>query len=147
MQIFEWPARIQRDEDAHLVTFADFPAALTDGATKEEALINAEDALVTVLAELVDQGQPLPPQRPAKRSETMIGLSPVNAGKIALRLAMKDQGLTQKALAHRVGKTQQHVQRCLKLDTNARIEQLQQLIEAAGWHLVTAVRAPDDKAA
>jgi antitoxin HicB len=45
-----YPARIAKEVDAYLVTFPDLVNVVTYGATMEEALLNAEDALNGCLA-------------------------------------------------------------------------------------------------
>ena len=44
-----------------LVTVPDLPGCMSDGATEAEALINAQDAFLSVIAALHDMGRDIPP--------------------------------------------------------------------------------------
>ena len=46
-QPLTWPVDLQRqDDDSVLVLFPDIPAALTEGLTEAEALVDARDCLI-----------------------------------------------------------------------------------------------------
>lgn len=69
-----YPANIEQDEDGRfVVTFPDLPYGTTDGATLEEARIEAADCLDEVLAGMLkqDKGWPTP-----SKGEIMISVSP-----------------------------------------------------------------------
>ena len=60
-----YPCKIEKDNDEkYLVTFPDFPEAMTEGDTEEEALFNASEALTLTLEGRAEEGItiPLPPQ-------------------------------------------------------------------------------------
>src|SRR5690242_2174917 len=60
------PCKIQKDTEAkYLVTFPDFPEALTEGDTEEEALFNASEVLTLTLEGRAEEGIaiPFPPQK------------------------------------------------------------------------------------
>ena len=58
--MFDYPVTLTPDDGAVLVTFADVPKAITFGADEDEALLQAVDALDTVLSFYVDARKPLP---------------------------------------------------------------------------------------
>jgi antitoxin HicB len=67
-----YPCNIQKDEnEKYLITFPDFPEALTEGDTEEEALFNASEALTLTLEGRAEEkiAIPFPPQ---SESGTMI---------------------------------------------------------------------------
>jgi antitoxin HicB len=86
-----WRARIKSDGDGRfLVTFPEFPEALTDGASENEALANAADALSEVLMQRLKRNEAIPSPRNAARGEYEIAPEPTVAMKLALREAVKD---------------------------------------------------------
>lgn len=55
------PAEIERDADGRfVVTFPDFGWGATDGATREEALVEARDLLRELIATTIRDGQVSP---------------------------------------------------------------------------------------
>ena len=67
--MFDYPVTLTADGDTVLVTFADVPEAVTFGADKEEALLQAVDALETALSFYVDARKPLPVPSKARRGQ------------------------------------------------------------------------------
>ncbi len=55
-----YTARIERDGDGWSASFPDVPGAMTCADTKEEALVEAKDALEGVLAAMLDRKDALP---------------------------------------------------------------------------------------
>ena len=70
--MFDYPVTLTPDDNSTvLVTFPDVPEAITFGADKDEALLNAVDALETGLSFYIDDRRPLPvPGCPAKGQKT-----------------------------------------------------------------------------
>lgn len=60
MNILGYPVTLTPlDEGGYLVTFPDFPEAITEGNSKEEALIEATDCLEEVIANRIEMGIPM----------------------------------------------------------------------------------------
>ena len=56
-----YPAEIERDEDGrYTVVFPDFGWGATDGASRDEALIEARDLLRELIAATIREGEDLP---------------------------------------------------------------------------------------
>ena len=56
-----YPCEIKKGKDEkYLVTFPDFPEALTEGDTEEEATFNASEALSLTLEGRAEEGMPIP---------------------------------------------------------------------------------------
>ncbi|HVA15836.1 MAG TPA: type II toxin-antitoxin system HicB family antitoxin [Stellaceae bacterium] len=86
-----WRARIKPDDDGRfLVTFPEFPEALTDGATEVEAMANATDALSEALMQRLKRNEVIPAPRHAARGEYQVAPEPIVAMKLALRAAVRD---------------------------------------------------------
>ena len=87
-----YPATLTPDPDGGFtVTFRDVPEAITEGDTRDEALMRAEDALESALAMYIAAKEPLPKASAAKRAgsawpksllarDTSVGRSVVPSG-------------------------------------------------------------------
>ena len=123
-----------------VATFPDVPEAHTVGNDEAEALRRAPDALETALAIYVDERRDLPrPARPRKR-QRMVALAPMAAAKLAIYQAMRDQGVTQVALARRIDCDPKDIRRLLDLMHHSRLDRLEAALAALGKRLVIEVR-------
>ncbi len=123
-----------------VATFPDVPEAHTVGNDEAQALRRAPDALETALAIYVDERRDLPrPARPRK-GQRMVALAPMAAAKLAIYQAMRDQGVTQVALARRIGCDPKDVRRLLDLAHRSRLDRLEAALAALGKRLVLEVR-------
>ncbi|RYH63759.1 MAG: type II toxin-antitoxin system HicB family antitoxin, partial [Alcaligenaceae bacterium] len=80
----QYPVTLVPDGDGFFVKFVDIPEAITSGATREEALSMAHDALVTVLDFYFDDRRALPPPSKAKRGQDLVTLEASLAAKVLL---------------------------------------------------------------
>ena len=78
METLQYPARIRKDGGGFLVTFPDFPDAVTAGDTRKEALNNAVGSLMEVIAARIAHKDDVPSPSPA-RNHTPITLPPQSA--------------------------------------------------------------------
>lgn len=67
--MFRYPARLIPDEGTFAVMFRDIPEALTCGATREEAIDMAGDALVTSMDFYFEDKRPVPMPSAPKRGK------------------------------------------------------------------------------
>ena len=84
------------------VTFRDVPEAITEGDSREEALLRAEDALESALAMYVAAKEALPTPSPLQAGEAMVPLSALGMAKAALYEAMREQHVGRAELARRL---------------------------------------------
>ncbi len=123
-----------------VATFPDVPEAHTAGNDEAQALARVPDALETALAIYVDERRDLPrPARPRK-GQRAVTLPPMAAAKLAIYQAMRDQGVTQVALARRLGCDPKDVRRLLDLMHRSRLDRLEAALAALGKRLVVEVR-------
>ncbi len=123
-----------------VATFPDVPEAHTVGNDEAQALARAPDALETALAIYVDERRDIPrPARPRK-GQRAVTLPPMAAAKLAIYQAMRDQGVTQVALARRLGCDPKDVRRLLDLMHRSRLDRLESALAALGKRLVVEVR-------
>lgn len=126
------------DSGGYVVTFPDVPEAITQGDTVEEALTEAQDALVAALGFYVEAGEALP--RPRRRKDLHpIAVPPLVAAKLALYDAMRAEGMTGAKLARKLKVADTTVRRLLDLDHRSHIEEVERALEALGRRLVVSV--------
>jgi len=82
--MFNYPATLTKDGGTFLVTFRDVPEAITFSADKEEALLNAVDALETGLSFYVESCKPLPLPSKAKRCEITVSAAALERATLVL---------------------------------------------------------------
>jgi antitoxin HicB len=98
-----YPAALIPDPDGGFtVTFRDVPEAITEGESREEALLRAEDVLESALVMYIAAKEPLPPPSAAKAGEEIVPLSTLGMAKTALYDAMREQGVSRAELARRL---------------------------------------------
>jgi antitoxin HicB len=96
--------------------------------------------LLTLFAHFMAEGEPIPrPSRP-RRGQAWAALPPMAAAKLAIYQGMRDAGLTQAALAQRLGCDPRQVRRLLDLDHHSRLDQLEAALSALGKRLVIEVQ-------
>ena len=93
-----YPAQLEKQDDGYLVTFPDFENVLTYGATLEEALHNAEEALNGCIESDFERNFTIPPPA-AILSEQLfsIPVAPHIAVAIMLRSLRADRSQTEVA--------------------------------------------------
>lgn len=136
-----YPLTLTPDENGTIIAQAvDAPAALTVGRDETDAVVQAVDALLTVFAYLMAEGEPIPlPSRP-KRGHPCAVLPPQVTAKLAIYQAMRAAGLSQVALAERLGCDPRQVRRLLDLDHRSRLDQLETALAALGKRLVVEIQ-------
>lgn len=132
--MFDYPVILTPDQGAILVTFPDVPEAITFGATIDEALLHAVDALETGLSFYVDARKPLPeasvrPELPTVRPSVLEGV------KLAIYREMTLQGIRKADLARRLGWKAPQVDRLFDLSHASRLDQLEAAAKALGRHI------------
>ena len=115
------------------------PGALTFGADEAEAIAEAEDCLIAALGGYIQQREPIPKPSAARGRPTVV-LPPLVAAKLALYEALRAAGLSNVALAERLGVTESIVRRLLDLDHRSHIGQVDAALRALGKRLAVEVR-------
>src|SRR5580658_10661085 len=103
MSAFEYPAKLTAGSDGRiLVEFIDFPRLATDGKDKREALEEAMDALGSDLSIRLSRREEIPAPSAPKRGQRLVPVPLWLAPKLALYLAMRDQGLSNLELGRKL---------------------------------------------
>jgi antitoxin HicB len=127
------------DAGGFTVTFRDVPEAITEGDSREEALLRAEDALESALAMYVAAREPLPEPSAAQPDEAMVPLSALGMAKAALYEAMRAQNVGRAELARRLRWHLAQVNRVLDLRHESKMEQVETALAALGLRLIVDV--------
>jgi len=135
-----YPATLTADpEGGYTVTFRDVPEAITEGDSRDEALLRAEDALESALAMYVTAKEPLPDASPPEADDVLVPLSALGMAKVALYDAMRDQGVGRAELARRLRWHLAQVNRVLDLRHASKMEQVEIALAALGLRLIVDV--------
>ncbi len=118
------------DNDTFLVTCPQLPIVATFGETKDEARAHAVDAIETVLASMIDDGEDIP--RPDGAAGETVALPLLTALKLNLYWALRSTGITRAELARRLQWNRESVDRLFRLDHKSRLEQMEAAFAALG---------------
>jgi antitoxin HicB len=119
------------DNDTLLVTFPDVPGAITCGASEEEALANAVDALETLFSGLITDRRESPRPSPALGRRT-VSPSLLGSLKISVYRAMRERGWRKADLARAMSLNPRQIDRLLDLRHGSTVAQLEQALAACG---------------
>lgn len=143
-----YQAIITKEGHATLAHFPDCPGCQTQADPGEDIYSLAQEALEGWLEAHLVQGQipPLPSLKkhrlPAGSRSTEILISPSLAVRIQLRVARSQAGLSQGALARKVGVTQQQIAALESPDANLTLSTLLKVVEALGHELEIGISDP-----
>jgi antitoxin HicB len=127
-----YPANFRPDGKFFLVTFPDFPEAVTQGDSLEDALIHAADVLESVLDHYIENRLPIPPPSKLKRSQHLVELPASYSAKVLLLNEMAAQKVRPAELARRLKVTPQEVTRLTDLRHTSRIDGIAGALKALG---------------
>jgi antitoxin HicB len=139
--MFNYPVTLTKDGDTILVRFRDIPEAITFGADKEEALLNAVDALETGLSFYVESRKALPLPSKVKRGERTVSPTALECAKLGVYQAMTEQGIKKSELARRLGWHMPQVDRLFDLRHASKLDQIEAAALALGRHLEVRIAA------
>ncbi|RUO47517.1 type II toxin-antitoxin system HicB family antitoxin [Pseudidiomarina donghaiensis] len=134
----KYPVIIEKDGQTFMSRFIDIPEALTCGDTYEEALIEAQDALITAFEFYFEDQRPVPMPSPVGNSPYVTVPASVWA-KVLLLNTMLSERISQAELAKRMGSRKQEMQRIINLGHNTKIDTLNKALEAMDKHLTLSV--------
>ncbi|WP_446831002.1 type II toxin-antitoxin system HicB family antitoxin [Candidatus Foliamicus sp.] len=143
MSAFSYPVEIERDEDGrHVIFFPDFGWGATDGATRAEALAEAQDLLRELIVTTMREDRDLPePSRSSNcpaQIEAPISIVP----KAFLYKAVRETGVSPCQLAHDLNVDECEVRRMLNPDHATRAAEIDRALRWLG----ECARAAADKA-
>ena len=139
-QTLGYPVELTEDPDGGYIAQAvDIPEALTFGGSKEEALLEIEDAVLVALSGYEDEKRDIPAPSKPKRDQYTVYIPPLIGAKLALYNTVRIEGITNVALGERIGASESAVRRLLNLDHRSHIGQIEHAMEALGKRLAIAI--------
>ena len=141
---YVYPCDIVLDEEekaasgrvAYMATFPDVRGAITGGWSWEEALENAEDALVAALGAHYYLGNDLPLPSAIREGQQPVPLRPIAAAKVALNAAMRERGVTKADLANKLSITDSAVHKLCNPDHFSHMSTIESALQVVGVSLV-----------
>ena len=135
----EYPVTLTPDDnDTVLVTFPDVDGAVTFGATVDDALRRAPDALATILEAYIKDRRPIPPPSP-RRTRYRVAVPALVEAKIRLYEAMQAARVSKAELGRRLRWHPPQVDRLLAMRHGSKLDQLEAAFTALGKRLVVGV--------
>lgn len=134
-----YPVHLEpQPEGGFVVTFPDIPEAITQGEDEADAMVWAEDALMTMLEAYMSDRQKIPAPSPLKGRKGVV-LPAAVAGKVALYNTMLEKGKRKADVARMLNLAPTLVDRLLSLRHKSRIEQIETALAVFGKRLVVDV--------
>lgn len=118
-----------------LVGFPDFPEANSVGDNKEDAMLNAVDALETALSIYFDERRPVPLPSAANVGDAVVSLPALETAKVLLWNEMFTQKIRKADLARMLHVHTPQVDRLFDLGHSSKIEFVEQAAKALGKSL------------
>lgn len=119
---YVYPVTLEIADGEILATSRDIPEAITSGATEKEALQAMSDALGAALAGYVLDDRELPSPSLPKPGEYLVPVAALAAAKLALRSAMRDEGVNNVELARRMNVSEGTIRRLVNMDHASRVD-------------------------
>ena len=129
-----------QSEGGFTITFPDVPEAITEADDEQQAATMAEDALVTALSFYTDRAERMPSPSPVLGLRVAY-VPPLVAAKLALHDAMLAAGISNVALADRLGTDEKTVRRLRDPLHQSRIGQVDAALRALGKRIGIVIEA------
>jgi antitoxin HicB len=143
---YAYPVTLVPDEQSggFVVTFPDFPEAITQGESTEDALKQAEDCLEEAVANRIMMGVALPEPRVPAAGHQVVCLPAQTAVKAAFYSAIKELNLTKVQLAASLGVDEKEVRRLLDPYHPSKLNRIDELLRRLGKRLVVGFQNAAD---
>ena len=131
--MLRYPVKLKAaEEGGFVVTFPDFPEAITQGEDLEDALRHGADVLESAIDWYIEEGKPVPAPSKPKRGQSIVELPASYAAKILLLNEMALQKVRPVELARRMKVTPQEVNRLLNVRHATKIDSIACALKALG---------------
>ncbi len=138
---FEYPATLVPDENdgGFVVTFEDYPEAITQGENVADALREAEDCLEEAVANRIVRGVDLPRPSSPKAGQSVISLPAPTAAKAAFYCAIRELNASKVELAVTLGIDEKEVRRLLDPHHGSKLTRIDELLRMLGKRLTVSL--------
>ncbi|MDR5756265.1 type II toxin-antitoxin system HicB family antitoxin [Caballeronia sp. LZ035] len=138
--MLSYPVTLELDTNhTYLVTFADIPEALSVGDDHDEALVNAVDALESVLESYFEEKREVPMPSRAGKGQPVVSLPALVVTKVLLQNEMLRQGVRKAELARRLNVHMPQVDRLLNPRHSSKLEAIEAAFLSLGRRLKISV--------
>lgn len=124
-----------------MVTFPDWPEAITQGETRDQALEEAADCLEKAVAARIDDRAEIPLPSSPRAGEATVSVPIATALKAAIYLAVREAGIGTSELARRLGVNEKEARRLLDPRHGSKAAALEWASLAVGRRLAIEVHA------
>lgn len=138
---FAYPVTLTLDPDdgGYVVTFRDFPEAITQGDTPEECLDEAQGALEAAIEYRVRESMDVPDPSAAASGQLTVAPPIHTALKMALYLALRESDVSKSELARRLDLDEKEARRILDPRHSTRLPTMEKALRALGKHVEVRV--------
>jgi antitoxin HicB len=138
---FTYSMKLTRDRNdgGLVVTCRDFPEAITQAETLDEAMLEAADCLEEAIAARIDDGRDIPMPTAVMRGEKLVSVPPSMALKAAVYLAVREAGLSNSELARRMQLDEKEARRILDPHHPTKIARIEAALSVLGRHVQLAL--------
>lgn len=145
----EYPVVVVPDETdgGFIVTFPDFPEAITQADDFDTALEEAEDCLEEVVANRIMMNADLPPASPRSAGQAVVAVPAPTAVKAAFYCAIRDLHASKVQIAALLGIDEKEVRRLLNPYHPSKLNRINELLRKLGKRLVIQIQDSPDAAA
>lgn len=138
--MLSYPVNLELDtNNTYLVTFPDIPEAVSVGDDEDEALLNALDALETVIEAYFDEKREVPMPSKAGKGQPVVSLPALVVSKVLLQNEMLRQGVRKAELARRLNVHMPQVDRLLNPRHSSKLETIEAAFLSLGKRLKISV--------
>jgi antitoxin HicB len=137
MRQFAYAVKLTPDkrDGGYVVTCRDFPEAITQGDTIDEAVAEAADALEEAIAARIDDQREIPAPSAAKRGEHIVSVPPSMALKAAVYLSVREAGISNSEFARRLRLDEKEARRILDPHHPTKLLRIEAALSVLGRHV------------
>ena len=134
-----YPVEIQARNGVAVATFPDLPGLSARAGSRRHAIDAARVALVATLHDYAREHRDMPRPSPA-RLRDLVDLPLLIAAKVALYQTMRDQNISNVALAERLNTVEGTVRRLVDLGHRSHVDQVEAALRLLGKRFIVDLR-------
>ena len=134
-----YPVEIQARNGVAVATFPDLPGLSARAGSRRHAIDAARVALVAALHDYAREHRDMPRPSPA-RLRDLVDLPLLIAAKVALYQTMRDQNISNVALAERLNTVEGTVRRLVDLGHRSHVDQVEAALRLLGKRFIVDLR-------
>lgn len=136
----QYYAAVKRGKDGrYLVTFPDFPEAMTDGADMSEAFAEARDCLEEAIVGRINRDEEIPLPSRRGKANLAIPLAPEFTVKVHLYQAWRARQISKTAFARMLGVNEKEARRLLDPRYGSKLPIMEEALNVLGKHILINV--------